>query len=132
MGRGLFVGDFVGRKALLLLAPLAGLVPLLLATAQPATASAPVNTAIPTISGTAKVQQTLTAAPGTWSGSPTPTYAYQWERCENNYAPGVDWTTRTAPSSYGWRSVVWGVNKFVAVGGDVGESTADDVLMSPD
>ncbi len=76
-------GGFVGRKAVLLLAPMAGLVPLLLATAQPATASAPVNTAVPTVTGTAKVRETLTANPGSWSANPSPpSYAYQWQRCQ--------------------------------------------------
>ena len=41
----------------------------------------PVNTAAPTITGTAKVDSTLTAAKGTWSGLPAPTYGYQWYRC---------------------------------------------------
>jgi hypothetical protein len=40
----------------------------------------PVNTALPTISGTAKSSQTLSATAGTWSGSPTG-YTYQWMRC---------------------------------------------------
>ena len=39
------------------------------------------NTAAPTITGTAKVDFTLTAAKGTWSGTPIPTYGYQWYRC---------------------------------------------------
>jgi type II secretory pathway pseudopilin PulG len=41
----------------------------------------PVNTAVPTISGTVTHGFTLTAAPGTWSGFPVPTYTYQWQRC---------------------------------------------------
>ncbi|MFM9044533.1 MAG: hypothetical protein ACKOL0_01805, partial [Solirubrobacterales bacterium] len=44
--------------------------------------SAPVNTAVPTVTGTAKVRETLTASPGSWSANPSPpSYAYQWERC---------------------------------------------------
>jgi len=42
--------------------------------------AAPVNTALPTVTGTPKVGQTLTAGNGTWSNSPT-SYDYQWLRC---------------------------------------------------
>ena len=38
-----------------------------------------VTGAPPSISGTGRVGQTLTAAPGAWSGSPT--FTYQWLRC---------------------------------------------------
>ena len=42
--------------------------------------AAPKNTSLPTIAGTAKVGQTLTADQGAWSGSPT-AYAFQWLHC---------------------------------------------------
>jgi subtilisin len=50
-------------------------------TAFPSAAGAmPVNTAVPAISGTASTMTTLTATPGTWTGSGN-SYATQWLRC---------------------------------------------------
>jgi len=43
-------------------------------------AVAPVNTVAPVISGTAVVGQTLSSTTGTWTGTPTPTFSYQWRR----------------------------------------------------
>jgi hypothetical protein len=49
----------------------------------PATVS-PANSALPTISGSPVVAKTLTASPGNWGGTPTPTFSYQWRRCNSS------------------------------------------------
>jgi hypothetical protein len=41
---------------------------------------APVNTVAPSITGTAQEGQTVSCSTGTWTGTPTITYAYQWKR----------------------------------------------------
>lgn len=43
----------------------------------------PVNTSLPTISGTPTQGQVLTAANGSWSESPT-SYTYQWRHCDSS------------------------------------------------
>ena len=50
------------------------------------TTSAPVNTALPVVSGVARDGQTLTSTPGTWVGTATITTARQWLRCDNTGA----------------------------------------------
>jgi hypothetical protein len=46
-------------------------------------AAAPVNTALPTLTGAARSGQTLTSStPGTWTGTVPMTYARQWSRCD--------------------------------------------------
>src|SRR4051812_2204031 len=42
----------------------------------------PTSSAAPTITGTPQVGQTLTASTGTWNSDTTPTYTYQWQRCD--------------------------------------------------
>jgi len=44
-------------------------------------ATAPVNTVPPVVSGTWAVGGTLTTTDGTWTGTPTITFTYQWQRC---------------------------------------------------
>jgi surface protein len=48
--------------------------------AAAAIAIAPVNTVAPVISGSTPVGSTLTTTDGTWTGTPTPTFTYQWYR----------------------------------------------------
>ena len=45
---------------------------------------APVNTVAPAITGTAQEGQTVTCSTGTWTGTPTITYAFQWKRNGSN------------------------------------------------
>ena len=42
----------------------------------------------PTVTGTAKVAKTLTAA-GTWTGYPTPTFTYQWYACTKKASAAI-------------------------------------------
>ena len=67
----------------------------------------PVNTALPTVSGSAVQGQVLTATDGSWSGSPT-SFRYQWQRCDSAGGacqPIANATIRTyllTPSDVGW------------------------------
>jgi len=64
----------------LALALVAGVV--LVAGASSRTAVAPSNTTAPSISGSTSAGSTVTANPGTWTGTAPITYAYQWQICD--------------------------------------------------
>jgi hypothetical protein len=68
-------------------------------TMQPNAFQPPVNTAPPMVSGTPAVGDALTCSPGSWTGTPPPTFTYRWLRdgapiagaSESGYtAQGVD------------------------------------------
>ena len=74
-----------GRKTLLIAlgagALAAGL--LLPAGGSARSQTAPTNTSLPTISGTAQKGSTLTAGSGSWSGTTPISFAYAWKRCDS-------------------------------------------------
>jgi WD40-like Beta Propeller Repeat/RTX calcium-binding nonapeptide repeat (4 copies) len=71
-------------------------------TAVVTASGAPVNTALPTISGSASVGSVLTSLNGTWTGTGI-TYTRQWQRCDANgnncVAIGATGTTYTLTST---------------------------------
>lgn len=66
-------------------------------------AKGPVNTASPTVSGTAKVGEELSASTGTWTGG-VQSYTYQWQRCDTAGASCAAITDATA-RTYGVHTV---------------------------
>ena len=84
------------------------------ATITPATSTAgPRNTEPPTITGTPKVGQTLTANEGSWTASPT-SYTYQWQRCDADVASCASVTGATG-KTYGVATADLGFRLRVAV-----------------
>jgi hypothetical protein len=57
---------------------------------------APVNTAVPVVSGTPAVGQTLTTTNGTWTSDTPITYSYKWVSCDAQGAACVDIAGATA------------------------------------
>jgi hypothetical protein len=76
--------------------------------AASAIAATPQNQTVPSIDGKAMVGQTLTADKGDWSGSPT-TFAYQWQRCDNDGSSCGDISSATT-------------NKYKLTDADVGNT----------
>lgn len=73
-------------------------------------AAAPQNVTPPTITGTPVVGETLTASPGTWSGT-NPVFTYQWQKCD---ASGTEASCANVAGATG--------NVYVPVTSDVGST----------
>jgi hypothetical protein len=69
--------------------------PVAMEAVAPSVPAVPVNTSLPTISGTTTQGQVLTSTTGAWSNSPT-SYGYQWRRCDAAGANCVDVAGATA------------------------------------
>ena len=52
--------------------------------------SLPRPTFVPAISGTNTIENTLTLAPGAWTGNPNPTISYSWFRCDSSVESGLN------------------------------------------
>lgn len=74
-----------------------------------AAGAGPVNTSLPSISGTAQDGETLRASPGAWAGPGPISYAYQWTRCDSSGAG----CTNIAPATKA---------SYKATSGDVGQT----------
>jgi hypothetical protein len=65
----------------------------------PVASSAPANVVAPSVNGDEEIGEVLFATLGTWSGAPTITYAYQWQRCAEggscNDIPGATTSSYT-------------------------------------
>src|SRR3954454_9061370 len=73
---------------------------------------APTNSAAPTISGTPQVGQTLTANNGAWNSDTTPTYTYQWQRCDT---AGNNCTTITGATAQTYTAQSADVDKTLRI-----------------
>ena len=88
-----------------------------------ATVSAPSNTALPTVSGTAQQGSTLTATTGTWTGTPT-SYAYQWRQCDSSGNNCMNVSGATASSYQPPSGDVGHTMRVVVTATNAGGSTA--------
>jgi hypothetical protein len=97
---------------------------------------APVNTTAPTIAGTARDGDTLTANEGVWTGTDPITFTYQWQRCDANGlncanlvgATGRTYAVQTSDVNNRLRVAVVGTN---ADGSETANSQPTAVVTPP-
>lgn len=74
--------------------------------------SVPVISGVPTISGTAKVGETLTATAASVTGTPTPTNTFQWQRSDDG---STGWANISGATSTTYTAVSADEGKFLRV-----------------
>jgi hypothetical protein len=84
------------------------------------TSVAPLNVALPTISGAAQQGQTLTASPGSWNGDAPIAYSYQWQRDGSANIADATGSSYTAQAS----DVGHTLDVVVAASNDAGTASA--------
>jgi hypothetical protein len=92
--------------------------------------TAPVNTALPSITGAALVGETIKASTGTWTGAPT-SFVYQWQDCNSAGGACANLAGATA-SAYKLKSsdVAHTVRAVVTASNASGSSSADSALTA--
>lgn len=90
------------------------------------TPAAPVNTVLPTVTGTAQVGQVLTITLGTWTGLPTPVLTRQWQANSVNIvgATGATYTPIIGQIGQTIRCVVTAVNASGSVSANSAQTAA--------
>lgn len=94
--------------------------------------NAPANTVAPAVTGTATVGQTLSSTTGTWTGVPTPTFTFQWQRSASNIggATSSTYVLVDADAANTIRCVVTATNAVSAVSAN-SNSTASVAATVP-
>ena len=93
----------------------------------------PVNNVAPVLSGTQTFGSTLSCTTGTWTGSPTITYTYQWQRNGSNIALATSNTYVLVQADVlnVIRCVVTGTNSYGSTSAN-SNSTSDILPIAPD
>jgi uncharacterized repeat protein (TIGR01451 family) len=93
---------------------------------------APANSVSPSISGSASAGQTLSAAPGTWTGNPAPSFSYAWQDCPDDSGNGCTTVQSGASNQYAIQGSDQGslVRVVVTASNGVGTVTATSALTS--
>ncbi len=102
-------------------------------TTAPPAGTAPVNSSLPVISGNLQEGDALEVTAGAWSGTPAPTFTYQWQDCDRSGqecvdipAAGTGTSYTTAPTDVGLT-----VDVVVTATNTAGVATATSAATAP-